>query len=280
MRCSRRRGSSDRDRGMTLIELVVAIGLLSVVSLMSTMVLFGTRKVAEEVTWRANASSEIRDVLDATFADLSSARPPAVCLDATCTRITESRSVAGDPTSPPPSVLVSASDTSVCYLSQRRDPIGLVDPQAVLQPYWKVCLVANPAPPGRAASERRLELLAYAPASTGTAYGQLDATAGFASTPSRQRPLGVIDVSAGAPFGYTDLEGATVSGADLALHTWDEPGGPLSLISKVDMRIRLTSFDARGKATATRRLTFTAALRSSRYEQERYWNGDRSAVTP
>ena len=276
MSCSR---ADQRERGMTLIELIVAMSLLSVVGLMSTMVLFGTRKVADAVTWRANASSEIRDVLDATFADLSSARPPASCVDTSCSRITESRAVADDPTSPPPSVLVSASDTSVCYLSQRRDPIGLADAQAALQPYWKVCLVASPAP-DRAPSERRLEMLAYAPTGTDAAYGRLDVTAGFSSIPARRRPLGVIDVSAQPPFTYTDLFGAEVDGTELATHTWSEAGGPLSLVSTVRMRIQLTQFDRNGKATATRRLAFTAALRSARYEQERNWSGDRSGATP
>jgi prepilin-type N-terminal cleavage/methylation domain-containing protein len=275
----------ERERGMTLVELVVALGLLSVVALMSTMVLVGTKKVADEVTWRAGASSEIRDVLDATFADLSSARPPAQCVDTACARITESRSVADDPLSPPPSVLVSASDASVCYLSQRRDPIGLVDPTGAvdphpaLQPYWKVCLVTGPAS-GRAPSERKLELLAYAPNTTDATYGRLDTTAGFATSPSRRRPLGYVDVREQLPFTYTDLAGRPVDGRDLADHRWDEPGGPLSQVSTVRMRIQLTAFDRTGAATATRRLAFTAALRSARYEQERNWNGDRTVGAP
>ena len=286
MSCSRvdrrvaRVARGDRgDGGMTLIELIVAMSLLGIVGLMSTMVLFGTRQVADQVTWRANASSEIRDVLDATFADLSSARPPATCVDTSCSRITESRSVANDPTSPPPSALVSASDTSVCYLSQRRDPIGLADAQAALQPYWKVCLVASPAP-DRAPTERRLEVVAYAPNDTEAAYGRLDVGAGFSAVPSRRRPLGVIDVSAQPPFTFIDLSGTEVGGDDLDTHTWDEPGGPLSQVSTVRMRIQLTAFDHSGRATATRRLAFTAALRSSHYEQERSWNGERPAVAP
>ena len=277
----RRRASGVRAQaGMTLVELVVAMSLLAVVSVMGAMVMFGTRRVADQVTWRANASSDIRDLLDRTFADLSSARPPAACIDESCARITESRSTPDDPTSPPPSVLVSASGTSVCYLSQRRDAIGAVDAAAVLQPYWKICLAARvpPSTSGLAASERLLVVLAYAPTATDASYGRLDSDAGFASSPTSTRQLGVIDVRAAPPFSFSDNDGADVAGRDLDGLTWRDAGGLLTRIAKVEMRIRLSAFDRQGRPTNTRTLTFTAALRTSRYEQERNWSGDRAAA--
>ena len=54
----------------------------------------------------------------------------------------------------------------------------------------------------------------------------------------------------------------------------------LRSVAKVELRLQLTSFDRQGRAKQTGKLTFTAALRSSRYQQERYWNGDRSAAQP
>ena len=267
---------------MTLVELVVAMSLLTIVGLMGSLVMFGTSRVADQVTWRATANSDIRDLLDRTFADLSSARPPASCIDADCDRITESRSSPDDPTSPPPSVLVSASDSAVCYLSQRRDAIGADDAASVLVPYWKVCLVASTRSPstGAAAGQRDLTLLSFAPSAPDRAYGRLDPDTGFVTVPTGTLSLGVIDVRAQAPFSFTDLSGTDVAGSDLDGLTWRDAGGLLTRISQVHLHIRLTAFDRQGRATAnSRRLTFTAALRTAGYEQERSWNGERSATT-
>jgi prepilin-type N-terminal cleavage/methylation domain-containing protein len=272
----------ERDAGLTLIELVVSMSLLAIVGLMSSMVMLGTRKVAEQVTWRADNNTQLRDLIDRTFADLSSARSPALCIDTACDRITESRSDPKDPTSPPLGVLVSADDYGLCYLSQRSDAIGLTDPRAVLQPYWKVCLRAESPPVGSglAAGQRELYLSLYEPLDSDRAYGQLDAASAFASVASTRRRLSVVDVRERVPFRYTDLSGTVVSGATLASPAALDPGGELAAVAKIELRLQLTSFDRQGRARQTGRLTFTAALRSSRYQQERYWNGDRSAGQP
>lgn len=264
---------------MTLVELVVSMSLLAVVGLMSSMVMLGTRKVAEQVTWRADNNTQLRELIDRTFADLSSARAPAQCIDTACDRITESRSDPTDPTSPPPGVLVAADDYGLCYLSQRSDAIGLTDAQSALQPYWKVCLRAEaPATDaGLPTGQRELYLSLYEPLSGERAYGQLDAATAFASAPSTRRRLAVVDVRERAPFRYTDLSGTVVPGPELASPSALDPGGLLAGIAKVELRLQMTSFDSRGRIKQTGRLSFTAALRSSRYQQERFWNGDRSS---
>lgn len=281
-RRSAARGGTGRDAGLTLIELVVSISLLSVVGLMSSMVMLGTRRVAEQVTWRADTNSELRDLIDRTFADLSSARSPALCLDATCDRITESHSDPLDPTSPPLGVLVSADDYGLCYLSQRSDAIGLADARAVLEPYWKVCLRAQlpPVTAGLPTGQRELYLSLFEPLESDRAYGQLDPTTAFGSSPSSSRRLAVVDVRERVPFRFTDLSGQLVTGSALSSPSALDPGGLLAGVAKVELRLQLTSFDRQGRVKQTGRLKFTAALRSSRYQQERYWNGDRSAPQP
>lgn len=278
-RARRARRTRGDDRGLTLIELVVSMSLLAVVGLMSSMVMLGTRKVAEQVTWRADNNTQLRDLIDRTFADLSSARSPAQCIDTACDRITESRSDPTDPTSPPPGVLLSADDYGLCYLSQRSDAIGLTDAQSALQPYWKVCLRAEtpPTASGLPDGQRELYLSLYEPSSSERAYGQLDPATAFASAPTTRRRLSVVDVRQRVPFRYTDLEGAAVAGTELAAPGALDPGGPLAGVAKVELRIQLSSFDRKGRIKQTGRLSFTAALRSSRYQQERYWNSDRSA---
>ena len=48
---------------MSRVELVVAMSLLTIVGLMGSRVRFGTSRVADQVTWRATANSDIRDLL-------------------------------------------------------------------------------------------------------------------------------------------------------------------------------------------------------------------------
>jgi prepilin-type N-terminal cleavage/methylation domain-containing protein len=280
-----RRGADRRataDAGLTLIELVVSMSLLAIVAIMSSMVMLGTRKVAEQVTWRANNNSQLRELIDATFADLSSARPPALCIDAACDRITESRSDPGDPSSPPLAVVVSADDFGLCYLSQRSDAIGLADARSVLQPYWKVCLRAElpPASAGGPEGQRELYLSFHEPLASDRSYGQLDAATAFSSAPTSRRRLALVDVRERVPFRYTDLGGLLVPGGELSAPSALDAGGLLARIAKVELRLQVTDFDAAGRARQTGRLSFTAALRSSRYQQERYWNGDRSVGGP
>lgn len=249
---------------MSLVELVVAMSLLGVLGVMAGMVMIGTQRAAGLVAWRANAGSEIRRLLDATFAELSSARPPAACTDASCDRITEAAASSG--------ILLAAGDRNVCYASQREDPVGGGgDSQGVLTPFWKVCLVVATADTDRhlAPSERLLLLDAYPPVSA--VYGQVEVTSAFSPDPQR-RELGVIDVGEVPVFSYVDIGGHDVGGSQLAVVTAPSLGTSLATVARVKMRIRLSTYDATGRRTATRQHEFSAALRTTRYQQERYWN--------
>ena len=260
---SARSEADRRDAGMSLVELVVAMSLLGVLGVMAGMVMIGTQRAAGLVAWRANAGSEIRHLLDATFAELSSARPPAACTDASCDRITEAAASSG--------ILLAASDRQVCYASQREDPVGSGDSLGVLTPFWKVCLVVATADPDRhlAPSERLLLLDAYPPVSA--VYGQVDVASAFAPDPQR-RELGVIDVGDLPVFSYVDIGGHDVAGSQLGAVTSPSLGTSLATVARVKMRIRLSTYDTTGRRTATRQHEFSAALRTTRYQQERYWN--------
>lgn len=270
-RSSRRRRRRGRgEQGVTLIELVVASSLMAVLGVMAAVVMLGTQSTAALVAWRANAGSEIRRLLDSTFADLSSARPLAVCADAACDVITEAERPSG--------VLLSASGQRVCYLSQREDPIGTGDTLGVLTPFWMVCLVVEQPSPslGLAPSERTLVLLAYPPSSS--VYGELDPAAAFATVPQR-RELGVIDAGDAPVFSFVDIGGHDVAGSQLVGLSAANVDSQLAAVAKVRLRIRLSAFDGTGRRTATRQHELTAALRTTRYQQERYWNSANGVST-
>jgi type II secretory pathway pseudopilin PulG len=252
------------EHGFTLVELAIALSLMMVVSVMATVALLSAKSASTSVAWRAEANSEIRQLIDQTFADLAAARPLAQCqiaaLDGTCDKITESRLDANDPASTP-NVLLSAAGDQVCYRSQRKDPVVAGD-TSVTPLYWKVCLAV--------ASTGALKLVATPPTSTST-YENVT----FDTPSTRERVLGTVDTTSGGPyFSFSDLKGDPLTSADLGLGT---DAQTLASVAKVQLQIRLSYFD-HGRRSRTRALTYTAALRSSRYEQERWWSGDK-AVT-
>ena len=258
-----RRTDAD-DRGFTLVELAIAMSLVVVVGAMASLVLFGVRSVSTSVAWRAEANTEIRQLIDQTFADLAAARPLAQCQalanDGTCAKITESRLDPTDPSSTP-NVLLSAIGNEVCYRSQRRDPVVAGDTN-VTPLYWKVCLGIDGA--------GALKLAATPPTTTST-YDNV----AFDSAATKQRTLGKVDTTLGGPFfTYVSLQGATMTSADLGGGA--DPAA-LANVAKVQLQIRLSYFE-HTKRTRTRALTYTAALRSARYEQERWWSGDKDAT--
>ena len=247
------------------MSLLVVIGLLASVSLL------GTKSVVDSVSWRAEANTEIRQLIDQSFADIAAARPLAQCVeqaaDGSCAKITESRADAGDPGSAVPAVLVSARPDRVCYRTQRRDPVTSRDTN-VTPLYWKACLGIDP--------NGRLVLAATPPTST-SSYDSVT----FDETATRSRVLGTVDTrGAGQYFTYFDLSGRAIDPTDLpsadALGDLLDDGGTTIVtgIAKVQLQIRL-SYYVNGSRTRTRALAYTAALRSSRYEQERWWSGDK-----
>ena len=247
------------------MSLLVVIGLLASVSLL------GTKSVVDSVSWRAEANTEIRQLIDQSFADIAAARPLAQCVeqaaDGSCAKITESRADAGDPGSAVPAVLVSARPDRVCYRTQRRNPVTSRDTN-VTPSYWKACLGID--------ANGRLVLVATPPTST-SSYDSVT----FDETATRSRVLGTDDTrGAGQYFTYFDLSGQAIDPTDLpeadALGDLLDDGGTTIVtgIAKVQLQIRL-SYYVNGSRTRTRALAYTAALRSSRYEQERWWSGDK-----
>lgn len=252
LRRAQRARAFDRDGGFTLLELTVSTAMLLVISVMAMGVVLAARNTASTVMWRSETNTTIRDIIDGTFADLSTARPLPTCVRpgpntpiGSCLKVSETL----DPSAPGqvPGVLLSATATNVCYLSQRKAPV-LTASTTVTSPFWKVCL-------GVAGDQ--LVLSAYKPIGTYT-------NITFAKTPIA-RPLGTVD-AATKPFVYRDIDGNTIAAASLATS--------LNRISLVTMEVRVTEV-VNGKQVRTRSMTFTAALRASRYQQERWWNGDK-----
>jgi hypothetical protein len=240
------------DAGFTLLELTVATAMLLVISVMAMGVVLAARNTASTVMWRSETNTTIRDIIDGTFADLSTARPLPTCVRpgpntpiGSCDKVSETI----DATAPGqiPGVLLSATATNVCYLSQRKAPV-LTASTTVTSPFWKVCL---------GVTGDQLVLSAYRPIGTYT-------NITFTQTPIA-RPLGTVD-AATKPFVYRDIDGNTIAAASLATS--------LNRIALVTMEVRVTEV-VNGKQVRTRAMTFTAALRASRYQQERWWNGDK-----
>jgi type II secretory pathway pseudopilin PulG len=281
-RLGRRRPPADRacaparrgadDAGYSLVELAITMSLLVIVGLLASVTLLGTKGVVDAVSWRAEANSDIRLLIDQSFADLAAARPLAQCaeanLDGTCAKITESRVDPTDPNSAVPAVLVSARPDRVCYRTQRRDPVTSRD-SSVTPVYWKACLGIDGA--------GRLTITATPP-SAASVYG--DAT-DFDDAQARTRVLGTVDAGSGTSwFTYFDLRGRALDPETLPVVdplgnlANDADSASLTGVAKVQLQIRL-SYYVGSSRTRTRALSYTAALRSSRYEQERWWSGDK-----
>jgi prepilin-type N-terminal cleavage/methylation domain-containing protein len=265
-------GCGRSDAGFSLIELSMTMALVVIVGLLASVTLLGTKGVVDSVSWRAEANSEIRQLIDQSFADIAAARPLAQCeesnLDGTCAKITESRIDATDASSGVPSVLVSARPDRVCYRTQRRDPVTSRD-ASVTPAAWKACLGVDP--------NGQLVLTATPPSASST----YATTTAFDEGLVRRRVLGTVD-TAGSRIYFTffDLSGRALDVTDLPdadslgnlLDEGDTPA--LVGIAKVQLQIRL-SYYVGDSRLRTRALTYTAALRSSRYEQERWWSGDK-----
>ncbi len=228
--------------GFTLVELAVVMLLLSVVGAMALTMLLTTQRVSREITGRSDVSSDLRLLLDDTFADLATARGPLRCASpedattfATCRQITES----GSP-------LIEASTTKVCFHSRRPQPATDADAASLTATPWKVCV--------RRQSDT-IVIERYQP------IGEISPT--YSSTPTSTRAVGSSSTT--NPFSFIDASGATMATGTLTAN--------LPRVAIVEMAAELTFRDKDGKSRA-RTLAVSAGLRASRYLWEGTWTGD------
>lgn len=134
------------ESGFTMVELAVVLAILSLVSVMSMSILVATQNVTKAIGWQAEANTELRRLLDDTFAELETARSPSFCLEDGAS--TYSRIVNVDSTGTPcPKIidgvdplapellpadrdlagasLTSAGEHHACYYTHRVDPAFL-----------------------------------------------------------------------------------------------------------------------------------------------------------
>jgi prepilin-type N-terminal cleavage/methylation domain-containing protein len=236
--------SHRRDDGFTLLELSIVLALLVVVGAITVSMLLAVQRVTREVGGRADASTELRLLLDDTFADLATARGPLRCVApaaglalADCRQVSE----VGTP-------LVAASPTGVCYLSRRPDPTRSGAGTSLTATPWKACVRSTGS---------SLVLDRYAP------IGETDPS--YPPAPTTSRVLGATTTA--QPFAFVDTDGAAVAPTDLPSR--------LDAVAVVTLTAQVTYPDAQA-ALRTRTLSVTAGLRANRYEREGTWTGDRT----
>ncbi len=285
---------SNEDRGFTLIELAVSLGLLSIVMTMAFSILISTMNISSVVSWQSTSNTELRQLIDSVFADVETARPALGCdlnhdgqittsagsaekvlKTSTCTDINNivERS---------DGVLLVASPDRICYNTNR-----LLARQASTAnpPYAPVCLAVV----GR---ELRLETFSQ-PAANDDWNASI--TSGSRS-PDRIRVLGRVDPSAKSPTGdgyfeyykawdgvgpkpplLTGIQLVTVGTADPINNALND--ADRQTVNTVVMRARIAYGATGAQANRTRDIVYRVALRAARYSSERCGTGNIDAGT-
>ena len=161
------------DRGVALLELVVAMSIFGMLLTASVPMMLSTARASQITAWRASTGPVLRDAIDAGMGELRSAAPLPFCASplgsrdvSTCRRIDPNQTG---------SALASATATNVCVYSNRPSPAFVTG--TLRAPLWKTCLTSNAgilnadhyAPIGTITASPTIVDTAYAATATDTA---------------------------------------------------------------------------------------------------------------
>ena len=278
------------DSGFSLVELVVSLGLLSIVMTIAFSILLSTMNISSVVSWQSASNTELRQLIDSVFADVETARPAFGCdlnhdgqittpdekplRTNTCTDI-------NNIVERTDGVLLVASPDRICYNTNRllARQVGTSNP-----PYAPVCL---------AVVDNKLLLETFRPAQTGADDWNESITL-LPRMPLSTRVLGRVDPSASTATptgdGYFEYykagddggellrgtETLTVSGQTVR-HALD--ANDLKLVNTVVMRARIAYGATGAQSKRTRDIAYRVALRAARYSSERCGTGNIDAGT-
>jgi prepilin-type N-terminal cleavage/methylation domain-containing protein len=268
---------SRSDRGFTLIELAVSMGILSVVSVLAMTVLVSTRNISKVVSWQSASNFELRQLIDNVLADVETARPAMGC-----DRDRDGRpdpgvgvtSACGDKmieTANP--VLIMAGPNRICYYTNRLQSrtSAIANP-----PYAPVCV---------AVVGTSLRLEQFATPAAGDDWNQ-DITDGNKTAVPTVRVLGVVDPSPDGYFQYFQADPTMPplvgTGSETVVGTTTAETDLLSeasrgLVNSVLLRIRLKLGTSVADSSHTRDVVYRITLRSTRYSAERCALGNEGA---
>jgi prepilin-type N-terminal cleavage/methylation domain-containing protein len=277
------------DSGFSLVELVVSLGLLSIVMTIAFSILLSTMNISSVVSWQSASNTELRQLIDSVFADVETARPAFGCdlnhdgqittpdekplRTNTCTDI-------NNIVERTDGVLLVASPDRICYNTNRllARQVGTSNP-----PYAPVCL---------AVVGRELRLETFLPAQTGSDDWNESITSG--RTLDRYRVLGRVDPSASTTnptgdgyfeyFRAGDDGGVLLTGTDSVTVDGETVTNALNdtdrkLVNTVVMRARIAYGATGAQSKRTRDIAYRVALRAARYSSERCGTGNVDAGT-
>jgi prepilin-type N-terminal cleavage/methylation domain-containing protein len=274
----RKRLRGQIDGGFTLIEMVVSLGILSIVSSLAFSILVSTRNISSVVTWQSTTNTELRLLIDGVFADIETARPPLGCdtdSDGKADTATVSVTLCGTESKMVESegpVLLVASPNRVCYYTNRIQSrqAGTTNP-----PYTPACL---------AVVGTSLQLETF-PAPLTVAEDWNRALSDPTRPPDQVRILATVDENV-ATDGYFEFYNATtkdlvtnkekkLTGTQTAtiagVTTVTDALAPLELqtVNSVVMRARMRLGGNASNKNQSRDIVYRISLRAARYSAER-----------
>jgi prepilin-type N-terminal cleavage/methylation domain-containing protein len=273
--------------GFTLIELTVAMFLLSIVGAMTVSILISVQNVSGITGWQSSTNANLRQLIDDVFADIETARPSMRCdvnrdeiADTTIVTTANCGTAMIESADP---VLTVAAPNRVCYYSNRRDvrKSGVDNPA-----YAPVCVAV-------VGENLRLEIF---PTPGNTESWNRDLNTG--SNPSKIRVLGKIDRTTLDDSDLTKREGyfqfydktntKMPAGSLASVSILDESGGLIPEnnayndverlnIKSVLIRGRI-KFNGKGKGgDRWRDISYNISLRGALYAEERCARGNKNA---
>ena len=312
-------GETKAESGFTMVELAVVLAILSLVSVMSMSILIATQNVTKAIGWQAEANTELRRLLDDTFAELETARSPSFCLEDGAS--TYSRIVNVDSTGTPcPKIidgvdplapellpadrdlagasLTSAGEHHACYYTHRVDP-------AFLGRESGASVVSNLTQAGTA-TYQEVCLLVFGNSLYLVKWPLNTADMNSRPTGAVPRLLGTIDgpsvnftffargsdtddvtASDSSSFNLVPSSSAGYESTSLDPADYGLDGVPIEeqALAAVDrsraarVRLNVVVETGTGARRRTRNVDYQVSLRGAAYEAERCWNGKKVAVT-
>jgi prepilin-type N-terminal cleavage/methylation domain-containing protein len=280
------------DRGLTLVELAVSLGILSIVMTLAFSILISTMNISSVVSWQSTSNTELRQLIDSVFADVETARPALGCdgdhdgrIDTSSTStetVLKSSCDINNIVERSDGVLLIASPDRICYNTNRlfSRQAGILD-RSTNPPYAPVCL---------AVIDRQLRLETFSQPAANEDWNA-PITSGSRS-PDRIRVLGRVDPTAASSTGgdgyfayyrawdgtpessapLTGLQPVTVGLAPEITNALDDP--TRQAVNTVVLRARIAYGATGAQANRTRDIVYRVALRAARYSSERCATGN------